>query len=278
MINLNGVTEQAISRNYENLLKTKSTSDRRLLNTFRNSNRIDRERRDHRSHLAHNRNSRNSLLYELAFKTKNVMPGQYFNTDLQCQLIFGPGSTICPYMSPCKRLWCTSGSTLQLNPSFENDISNHLHTHLHFRRRQEILATYDVADTGCKTQHIPWAEGSSCERLTNTTTEEYHNTQYDEHWCYKGECVSKQRFLESNHVIDGGWSDWSGWSNCTRSCGGGIQSSSRSCNNPEPKNGGQYCLGQRKRYRSCHINKCSNNVPDFRAEQVINFSFVPSFA
>src|SRR5688572_20492901 len=55
-------------------------------------------------------------------------PGELYDMDLQCALVFGPQSKICPYMPVCKRLWCTISS--------------------------------DVG--GCRTQHMPWADGTPC--------------------------------------------------------------------------------------------------------------------
>ncbi|XP_035675461.1 ectin-like, partial [Branchiostoma floridae] len=37
--------------------------------------------------------------------------------------------------------------------------------------------------------------------------------------------------------IDGGWSDWSPWSDCSVTCGVGTQTRDRSCTNPAPANG-----------------------------------------
>ncbi|XP_074140277.1 A disintegrin and metalloproteinase with thrombospondin motifs 9 isoform X2 [Sminthopsis crassicaudata] len=58
------------------------------------------------------------------------LPGLIYNVNKQCELIFGPGSQVCPYMMQCRRLWCIN---------------------------------IDGAHKGCRTQHTPWADGTECE-------------------------------------------------------------------------------------------------------------------
>lgn len=60
--------------------------------------------------------------------------------------------------------------------------------------------------------------------------------------------------------VDGGWSEFTEWSSCTKTCGGGMQSRSRSCTNPEPANGGQECSGQAQESRSCHEEECAGKL------------------
>ena len=43
--------------------------------------------------------------------------------------------------------------------------------------------------------------------------------------------------------VNGGWTDFGDWSECSAECGTGSQTRSRSCTNPAPANGGQECLG-----------------------------------
>ena len=53
--------------------------------------------------------------------------------------------------------------------------------------------------------------------------------------------------------IDGEWGEWGPWSDCTRTCGAGLASSARLCDNPAPAHGGKYCVGERRRYRVCNL-------------------------
>lgn len=91
-------------------------------------------------------------------------------------------------------------------------------------------------------------------------------------WCMAGKCITVGKQPES---IPGGWGRWSPWSHCSRTCGAGVQNAERLCNNPEPKYGGKYCTGERKRYRLCNVHPCAREVPTFRQMQCSEFDTVP---
>ncbi|XP_011881326.1 PREDICTED: A disintegrin and metalloproteinase with thrombospondin motifs 9 isoform X3 [Vollenhovia emeryi] len=104
----------------------------------------------------------------------------------------------------------------------------------------------------CHTQHMPWADGTPC--------------GFDK-WCHRGECVSR-RNLEPVH---GQWGEWGRYGECSRTCGGGVKRKYRECDNPAPKNGGNYCIGERVKYRSCGTRECPPGSPDFREQQCSKF-------
>jgi len=56
--------------------------------------------------------------------------------------------------------------------------------------------------------------------------------------------------------VDGGWSQWSSWTACSRSCNGGWKYRHRSCVNPEPENGGRMCKGSHMNQSNCNIDLC----------------------
>ncbi|XP_035895635.1 A disintegrin and metalloproteinase with thrombospondin motifs 9 isoform X4 [Anopheles stephensi] len=146
----------------------------------------------------------------------HMLAGEKFTNNKQCELVFGNGSKICSYMPTCERLWC----------SWENELS------------------------GCKTQHMPWADGTECK---------------EGHWCQKGQCVPIDRTALKPQ--NGGWSAWSSFDTCSRTCGGGVQKRTRECDSPKPKNGGKFCTGLRLEYRACNTHACPNSRYNFREEQ-----------
>ncbi|KAL1273713.1 hypothetical protein QQF64_026527, partial [Cirrhinus molitorella] len=93
-----------------------------------------------------------------------------------------------------------------------------------------------------------------------------------EKWCISGECVIVGKLPETVH---GGWGPWSTWSHCSRTCGAGVQSADRECNQPKPEFGGKYCTGERKRYRICNTKPCDRKHPSFREMQCSEFNTVP---
>ncbi|GAB0092696.1 A disintegrin and metalloproteinase with thrombospondin motifs 9 [Sergentomyia squamirostris] len=151
--------------------------------------------------------------------------GEKFTDNQQCELVFGPGTKICSYMPKCSSLWCT---------------------------------VVDQDEQGCRTQAMPWADGTSCGR---------------DLWCQKAECVPRNRSALKR--VDGGWGPWSPYNDCSRSCGGGAQYMVRQCDSPAPANGGKYCVGPRMKYRSCNTHNCPPGTLDFREEQCKEFDSNP---
>ncbi|XP_044307990.1 A disintegrin and metalloproteinase with thrombospondin motifs 9 isoform X2 [Varanus komodoensis] len=193
------------------------------------------------------------------------LPGYIYDVNKQCELIFGPGAKVCPYMKQCRRLWCINA---------------------------------DGAHKGCRTQHTPWADGTECglgkscllvvvfsrpdyprERKVNGEVRqlltvsksrlfcEQTSLIYSKH-CKYGHCVPREREIP---VTDGAWGTWSPFGACSRTCGGGIKNAVRECNRPEPKNGGRYCVGRRMKFKSCNTEPCPKQKKDFRDEQCAVF-------
>ncbi|XP_033486759.2 A disintegrin and metalloproteinase with thrombospondin motifs 7 [Epinephelus lanceolatus] len=94
----------------------------------------------------------------------------------------------------------------------------------------------------------------------------------EDKWCFSGECVAVGYQPEG---VNGGWASWSEWSACSRTCGAGVQSAQRDCDNPVPKYRGKYCLGERRRYKICNTAPCPDDLPSFRDIQCSHFNSLP---
>ncbi|XP_065060422.1 A disintegrin and metalloproteinase with thrombospondin motifs 7-like [Rhopilema esculentum] len=184
-----------------------------------------------------------------------------------------------PYMwSSCSRAYIRKFLFKGFGWCLDDEPSNHRYEY------KTVLpgVIYDL-DQQCKMRHGPqsgvchvqWIQdGDPCSRLwcrfeyQSTTTCVMRNKPAADgtyckhgHWCYRGKCIKKR---ELPQAVDGGWGPWSKWSSCTRSCGGGVRSKERHCDNPKPQNGGKYCLGVYKKYQICNKKECKAQTAGFR--------------
>ncbi|NXC41111.1 ATL2 protein, partial [Penelope pileata] len=72
------------------------------------------------------------------------------------------------------------------------------------------------------------------------------------------------------------WGEWSSWSTCSRSCGGGVTSRERHClrqrlQMPQGTNS-TMCVGQAKRYQLCQQQPCPANTASFKQQQCSSFN------
>ena len=59
-------------------------------------------------------------------------------------------------------------------------------------------------------------------------------------------------------AIDGNYTEWASWTECSTTCGPGMKSRYRSCTNPAPAFGGKDCsrLGDPDQVAPCELTKC----------------------
>uniref|UniRef100_A0A8C6JVP6 Uncharacterized protein n=1 Tax=Melopsittacus undulatus TaxID=13146 RepID=A0A8C6JVP6_MELUD len=72
------------------------------------------------------------------------------------------------------------------------------------------------------------------------------------------------------------WGEWSSWSTCSRSCGGGVMSRERHCLQqrlqiPQATNS-TICVGQAKHYQLCQQQLCPANTASFKQQQCSSFN------
>ena len=75
-------------------------------------------------------------------------------------------------------------------------------------------------------------------------------------------------------AIDGNYTEWTKWSDCSASCGGGSQTRTRTCTNPPPQYGGKNCeeLGPDNQTQECNPDPCREFYEIF-AVQLLSVTF-----
>uniref|UniRef100_A0A4W3HL18 Si:ch211-267e7.3 n=1 Tax=Callorhinchus milii TaxID=7868 RepID=A0A4W3HL18_CALMI len=72
------------------------------------------------------------------------------------------------------------------------------------------------------------------------------------------------------------WGEWSSWSTCTRTCGGGIKTQERHCLQQRriisQSPNGTFCTGSARRYHLCEIRPCPSNGISFKQQQCSAFN------
>ncbi|ETE58790.1 hypothetical protein L345_15487, partial [Ophiophagus hannah] len=97
--------------------------------------------------------------------------------------------------------------------------------------------TNSADPSSCSRLHVPLLDGTECGINK---------------WCFKGRCSSLED-LSPVSMVHGQWSTWGSFTPCSRSCGGGITSRQRQCNNPRPAFGGQPCQGEALQAEMCNV-------------------------
>ncbi|XP_028517673.1 coadhesin isoform X2 [Exaiptasia diaphana] len=114
-----------------------------------------------------------------------------------------------------------------------------------------------------KSGYSEWSSWSQCTKTcgvgTQNRTRYCKNSTSMEKHCEGPASQSIRCNIQMCRVpVDGQYSGWSAWSQCTKSCGGGTRERTRTCTNPSPKNGGKNCskFGPSKDKGSCNTHAC----------------------
>ncbi|XP_062847343.1 adhesion G protein-coupled receptor B1 [Trichomycterus rosablanca] len=99
-----------------------------------------------------------------------------------------------------------------------------------------------------------WSSCSvSCSNGTMQRTRECNGPSYGGSEC-QGEWLQARECFLRECPVDGRWQQWSSWTSCTKTCGGGSQQRQRMCYGPFF--GGELCPGDREEVRSCNEKRC----------------------
>ncbi|KAI4488513.1 hypothetical protein M0802_011553 [Mischocyttarus mexicanus] len=176
----------------------------------------------------------------------NMLPGVMYGAEFQCQMHF-PDAVICSnrghlvasVLSQLIRLFSVSAFACLIIFQFS-----------------DCKALWCYTNSTCYTLGQPKADGTKCG---------------ENKWCIHKECVDMGSRPTAVH---GGWGEWSSVSTCSRTCGGGVKTAERECDKPVPKNGGRYCIGERKKFTTCNTTPCDPKKPSFRAVQCASYNNV----
>jgi len=109
-----------------------------------------------------------------------------------------------------------------------------------------------------------WSEWSDCSQScgagvrSKTRTCDNPKPEFGGKSC-QGEYKETEYCSTNACPVDGGFSHWTLWTSCTKSCGSGSHSRSRKCDNPAPQNGGEPCLGEKAQTSHCNVQPCPVN-------------------
>ena len=70
-------------------------------------------------------------------------------------------------------------------------------------------------------------------------------------------------------VVDGGWSPWTTWSDCSVTCSNGTRYRRRSCDNPPPQHGGMICTDHGTEEQFCYPRECPSKGPYIHFQRTI---------
>uniref|UniRef100_A0A669DHA8 ADAM metallopeptidase with thrombospondin type 1 motif 7 n=1 Tax=Oreochromis niloticus TaxID=8128 RepID=A0A669DHA8_ORENI len=194
------------------------------------------------------------------------------------QLLYG---TSLPRWSRCSRQyitrfldrgwgWCLDDAPVKDKLSLSTVLPGVLYSAVHQCRLQYGSGSLlcDDMDNVCSTL---WCTvGTTCHSKLDGAVD--GTSCGEDKWCFGGQCVAVGYYPE---IINGGWASWSPWSACSRTCGVGVQSAERECDNPVPRYRGKYCLGERRRYKICNTAPCVHHLPTFRDIQCSHFNSQP---
>ena len=60
--------------------------------------------------------------------------------------------------------------------------------------------------------------------------------------------------------VDGGWSNWSNYGECSKSCGKGKKYKYRTCTNPPQSGDGKDCYGRARKGKKCREASCKGRI------------------
>lgn len=131
-----------------------------------------------------------------------------------------------------------------------------------FLQAYVIVANVASSDYG---EWGSWGEWSKC-----SVTCGYGSVQRNKNWIYKNGLVSNYTYsmivecwTKLPCPVNGGWTMWTAWSDCSKMCGSGSTARTRLCIAPEPSENGRDCEGLGREEKVCNNIVCPELPIDF---------------
>ncbi|XP_031569442.1 extracellular matrix protein 3-like [Actinia tenebrosa] len=125
------------------------------------------------------------------------------------------------------------------------------------------VASIDIIDNDVNGRWSDWSDWSACGKTCGLSTQSRIRDCTPPlgggHPCVGPAKQVRRCFIRRFCPVNGGFSNWSRWSRCSRSCGRGSSSRVRACNNPIPRFGGAPCRGATRQFKTCNEQCCPVN-------------------
>ncbi|XP_033732709.1 cell surface hyaluronidase-like isoform X2 [Pecten maximus] len=115
----------------------------------------------------------------------------------------------------------------------------------------------DLTDADCSQRDTPTppAQMPVMEKSLNQNSLSTYYSAPDQDW---GAGLTVP--FATRQVVDGQYSNWTEWGECSALCGGGQSVRIRACDNPSPKHGGKDCVGPSQETKSCNAQHCHDDI------------------
>uniref|UniRef100_A0ABM0M4D4 Hemicentin-1-like n=1 Tax=Saccoglossus kowalevskii TaxID=10224 RepID=A0ABM0M4D4_SACKO len=132
----------------------------------------------------------------------------------------------------------------------------------------------DKQENYCNTEGCPvhgnwstWEEWGECSASCNGGQQRRYRTCNNPRPSHGGRfCQGTNTQMKSCNLqecsVDGRWSEWGDWTECSLSCDGGEKTRRRTCTEPSPSYGGRPCQGDSSHVARCNLIPCPDGPAD----------------
>ncbi|KAM3915384.1 hemicentin-1 [Leptodactylus fuscus] len=159
------------------------------------------------------------------------------------------------------RLTILSNGSLQIIASRKEDTSVYECRATNIMGSVVVKASFTVQVHGGFSDWLPWQSCSvTCGQGVQKRVRLCNNPAPANGGLYcQGEESETKTCQNKLCPVDGIWSDWSPWEECSKTCGSGKKTRTRSCHVPPGQEGGKSCLGKAMDTIECNTKPCPVN-------------------